>query len=86
MQALTMGNACEHIARVQEAKKRYHIHDSRRIFNVDETGISFNSICSCSLQKCIGRATNTLYHVEVSIKRNLERVALMGVLNAASVS
>lgn len=84
VQALGMENSCEYLTRMQEAMK--HIHGSRRIVNVDETGISFKSICSHSLPRGIGGAMKSLYCAEASTKERLERVNVMGVVNAAGIA
>lgn len=78
IQAVTWEHVCKHTARVNEAVKRYNIHDPARVFNLDETSISLKTICRRAVQKGTGRANTLLYRVDVSAKGGIEEVAVMG--------
>lgn len=80
---LTIHNVCEHTACAQAAIKQYNIKDSVHIFNIDESGITFKFLCCTSLRKGVGRSSKHIYHLEITTKRNWDRVTSMYVFSAA---
>ena len=81
--AITMEKVTEHIARVQAAMDRYHINDPRFIFNMDQTGSSFEKIIGRSLRKGVGRKGQHLIQKTIRTKGDLVRVTVMPVVSAA---
>ena len=86
LERVTRANIAEHIARVQEAMRRFHIYDPRFIFNLEESGVSFKNIPWRSLQKGIGPSEARLQSKAVIKKGKLVRVTVMCVVNAAGES
>ena len=84
IQAVTRRNVGEHIARMQAAMDRYNVHDARRIFNIDESGVSFRTMAGKRLRKGITtRDKQYAFSSLVRTKGSLDRVTVLCVVNAA---
>ena len=60
IQAVTRRNVVEYIAKMQAAMDRFNMHDTRRIFNTDESGVSFRTMAGKSLIKASPRGTSSM--------------------------
>ena len=83
VEAVTRQNVCEHISRLQETMNRYGITEARRVFNLDESGVSFRKMGHCSCRKVVGLENNNFVCSLVRTKGNLDRLTVMCVVNAA---
>ena len=83
VEAMSAANVAEHIARVQAACKRYNIKDGSRVFNMDQSGISFAKMCGRSLRKAVTPENIKPVQIAVRTKGNLERVTIMPVVSAS---
>ena len=81
--AITPAIVMENIARVQAVVNRYNIHNPNFIFNMDQSGSSFENIIGRSLCKGVGLKGQNLRQMTISTKRNLNRVTIMPVVSAA---
>ena len=61
----------EILAKVQAAIDRYHIHDSRYILNMDQSGSSFEKIIGRSLRKSVGVKGENFFAKNDNDKRQL---------------
>ena len=87
IQAVTRRKVGEHIARMQAAMDRFNVHDARRIFNIEESGVSFRTLARKILRKGITtRDKQYAFSSLVSTKGNLDRVTVLCVVNAAGES
>lgn len=81
--AITPETLTENICRVQMVMNRYNIHDAKFIFNMDQSGSSFEKIIGRSLRKGVGLIGQKLMQRTISTKGNLNRVTIMPVVSAA---
>lgn len=81
--AVTRERVSEHLARCKALYERYHINDGRRIFNIDQTGISFKSMRGRCMHKGIGPVEKNIVTTGAATKGNLSFVTVMPVINAA---
>ena len=87
VESLSHEHICEHIARVGAALKRYNIRYESYIFNMDQTGCSFQKMVRYSLRKGIvkkkeGRKIRLIQRA-IRTKEALNRVTVMPVVSPA---
>lgn len=81
VQALTKEHLAEHIGRMKATMLRYNIKNAKYIFNLDQSGCSFQRMTGRSLRKGLGPQNVTLINSSVP-KGNLELVTIMPVVFA----
>ena len=83
LMAMTPEQVSKHIERIQATMDRYHIHDPRSIFNMDQSGCSFWKIIGRSLRRSVARWGSNLVQKRITTKGDLHRVTIMPVESAA---
>ena len=86
LSAVTKEHCAEHLARIRSIMLRYRIRDSRFIFNLDQSGASFQKMVGRSLRKGIGRKGVKLIQKAIRTKGGLNRVTVMPVVSAAGLA
>ena len=72
---------------MQEAMERFNVHDARRIFNIDESGVSVRNMARKSMRKGITiKGKDYAVSSLVRTRGSLDRVTVMCVVNAARES
>ena len=86
VEALSKSIVAEHIARVEAACARFYIKDSTFIFNMDQSGASFEKMVGRSIIKRYGAKERVLEQTGIRTKGKLARVTVMPVDSSAGVA
>lgn len=78
----TIEITAQHVARVQAVMEEHNIKDGSRIFNIDETGISFKHLLTHCNQQGIVETANTGTTMLSQTRGALDHVKLMPVVSA----
>ena len=79
--AVHSSNISEHIARIISAMDRYNITKPKQVFNFDESGVSFKSMCVSNRTFAVGPRDHKLVHTMVKTKI-IDRVTVLSVISA----
>ena len=85
MLAISKARVAEHISRVQAICARYRIDEPSRVFNLDESGASFDKMTGRSLRRGVGPSSDkskSITRAGLQTKGRLNHVTVMGVVSA----
>lgn len=82
---VTSEHVREHVAREEEAMKKYNIHETAQILNCDEAGIALTSGSRRALRDGFGTFKKRIFQIEALVKGMLGHIALLGVVSVSGV-